>query len=98
MAAERRKASRKAAQSLRVSHPSLCEQIIDLETEFGTRLFERTNHHVSLKIVLVDRAQALFTLIGAEFGVGLAVPLALLSSVGRRFISQARRVVSGFSP
>jgi DNA-binding transcriptional LysR family regulator len=39
---------RKAAQSLRVSHPSLCEQIIDLETEIGTRLFERTNHHVSL--------------------------------------------------
>jgi hypothetical protein len=74
MAAERRKASRKAAQSLRVSHPSLCEQIIDLETEIGTRLCERTNHHVSLKIILVDRAQALFTLIGAEFGVGLLSP------------------------
>jgi DNA-binding transcriptional LysR family regulator len=39
---------RKAAQALRVSHPSLCEQIIDLEGEIGTRLFERTNHHVSL--------------------------------------------------
>jgi LysR family transcriptional regulator, benzoate and cis,cis-muconate-responsive activator of ben and cat genes len=39
---------RKAAQSLRVSNPSLCEQIIDLETEIGTRLFERTNHRVSL--------------------------------------------------
>lgn len=39
---------RKAAQALRVSHPSLCEQIIDLEREIGTRLFERTNHHVSL--------------------------------------------------
>jgi DNA-binding transcriptional LysR family regulator len=39
---------RKAAQALRVSHPSLCEQIIDLESEIGTRLFERTNHHVSL--------------------------------------------------
>ena len=39
---------RKAAQSLCVSHPSLCEQIIDLETEIGTRLFERTSHHVYL--------------------------------------------------
>ena len=39
---------RKAAQALRVSHPPLCEQIIDLESEIGTRLFERTNHHVSL--------------------------------------------------
>jgi DNA-binding transcriptional LysR family regulator len=39
---------RKAAQELRISHPSLCEQIIDLESEIGTRLFERTNHHVSL--------------------------------------------------
>jgi DNA-binding transcriptional LysR family regulator len=37
---------RKAAQALRISHPSLCEQIIDLESEIGTRLFERTNHHV----------------------------------------------------
>jgi DNA-binding transcriptional LysR family regulator len=39
---------RKAALSLRVSHPSLCAQIIDLETEIGTRLFERTNQRVSL--------------------------------------------------
>ncbi len=39
---------RKAAQTLRVSHPSLCEQIIDLESEIGTRLFDRTNHHVCL--------------------------------------------------
>ena len=39
---------RKAAQALRVSHPSLCEQIIDLESEIGARLFERTNHHVTL--------------------------------------------------
>ena len=39
---------RKAALFLRVSHPSLCAQIIDLETEIGTRLFERTNQRVSL--------------------------------------------------
>jgi DNA-binding transcriptional LysR family regulator len=39
---------RKAAQALRVSHPSLCEQIIDLEREIGARLFERTNHQVCL--------------------------------------------------
>jgi DNA-binding transcriptional LysR family regulator len=39
---------RKAAQALPVSHPSLCEQIIDLESEIDTRLFERTNHHISL--------------------------------------------------
>jgi DNA-binding transcriptional LysR family regulator len=39
---------RRAAQTLHVSHPSLCEQIIDLEREIGTQLFERTNHHVTL--------------------------------------------------
>jgi DNA-binding transcriptional LysR family regulator len=39
---------RKAALFLRVSHPWLCAQIIDLETEIGTRLFERTNQRVSL--------------------------------------------------
>jgi len=39
---------RKAAQALRLSHPSLCEQIIDLEREIGARLFERTNHQVCL--------------------------------------------------
>jgi DNA-binding transcriptional LysR family regulator len=39
---------RKAVLSLRVSHPSLCAQIIDLETEIGTRLFERTHQPVSL--------------------------------------------------
>jgi DNA-binding transcriptional LysR family regulator len=39
---------RKAALSLRVSHPSLCAQIIDLENEIGARLFERTNQRVSL--------------------------------------------------
>lgn len=39
---------RKAALSLRVSHPSLCAQIIDLEKEIGTRLFERTHQRVSL--------------------------------------------------
>jgi LysR family transcriptional regulator, cyn operon transcriptional activator len=39
---------RKAALSLRVSHPSLCAQMTDLETEIGTRLFERTNQRVSL--------------------------------------------------
>ena len=37
---------RKAAQALRVSHPSLCEQIIDLESEIGTRLFERPYQEV----------------------------------------------------
>jgi len=40
---------RKAAQALRVSHPSLCEQIIDLEREIGARLFERTHHEVCLR-------------------------------------------------
>jgi DNA-binding transcriptional LysR family regulator len=39
---------RKAAQALRLSHPSLCAQIIDLEQEVGTRLFERTNRQVCL--------------------------------------------------
>ena len=41
---------RKAAQALRISHPSLCAQIIDLEQEVGARLFERTNRHVFLTV------------------------------------------------
>jgi DNA-binding transcriptional LysR family regulator len=39
---------RKAARALNVSHPSLSAQIIDLEQEVGTRLFERSNRRVSL--------------------------------------------------
>jgi DNA-binding transcriptional LysR family regulator len=39
---------RKAARALNVSHPSLCAQIIDLEQEIGTRLFERAKRRVSL--------------------------------------------------
>ena len=39
---------RKAALFLRVSHSSICAQIIDLETEIATRLFEVTNQRVSL--------------------------------------------------
>jgi DNA-binding transcriptional LysR family regulator len=41
---------RKASQALRISHPSLCAQIIDLEQEVGARLFERTNRHVFLTV------------------------------------------------
>jgi DNA-binding transcriptional LysR family regulator len=39
---------RKAAQSLGISHPSLCHQIMNLENEVGTRLFERNQRGVAL--------------------------------------------------
>jgi DNA-binding transcriptional LysR family regulator len=39
---------RKAAQTLQVSHPSLCAQILNLEKEIGTALFDRTNHNIRL--------------------------------------------------
>src|SRR5258708_22310454 len=39
---------RKAAQTLQTSHPSLCQQIKDLEHELGTRLFERKRNKIAL--------------------------------------------------
>jgi DNA-binding transcriptional LysR family regulator len=39
---------RKAAQTLQTSHPSLCQQIKDLESELGTRLFERKRNKIAL--------------------------------------------------
>jgi DNA-binding transcriptional LysR family regulator len=39
---------RKAAQTLRVSHPALCQQIRDLEREVGAPLFERNRNRVYL--------------------------------------------------
>jgi DNA-binding transcriptional LysR family regulator len=39
---------RKAAQKLQTSHPSLCQQIKDLENELGTRLFERNRNKIAL--------------------------------------------------
>jgi DNA-binding transcriptional LysR family regulator len=50
-----------------------------------------------VKTILVDSAEALFTLIGAGGRCRLAFPFALRSSVGGRFFSQASRVASGFS-
>ena len=39
---------RKAAQKLQISHPSLCEQIMNLEKEIGTALFDRTSQKIHL--------------------------------------------------
>jgi DNA-binding transcriptional LysR family regulator len=39
---------RKAAQTLQTSHPSLCQQIKDLEDELGTQLFERKHNKIAL--------------------------------------------------
>jgi DNA-binding transcriptional LysR family regulator len=39
---------RKAAQTLQTSHPSLCQQIKDLENELGIQLFERKGNKIAL--------------------------------------------------
>lgn len=39
---------RKAAQTLQTSHPSLCQQIKDLENELGIQLFERKRNKIAL--------------------------------------------------
>lgn len=38
----------KAANQLHITQPTLSRQIMDLETELGTKLFDRDNHHLKL--------------------------------------------------
>src|ERR1700730_15730715 len=52
----------RAAEGLHTAQPSLSQQILQLEREFGVRLFERTKRHVALTEegrLLVPEARAL---------------------------------------
>lgn len=55
----------RAAQSLHLTQPTLSRQLAQLEDELGTRLFERSNHSISLTedgLLLKRYAQELITL------------------------------------